>query len=853
MRAVFLILKIMLFGAPLFAQVYSNVNLAYNISAYNTDNLFGAGVSTCDFDGDGWDDLTFALDNSIAIYKNNQGVCESVDFGFQIEDNGKHPVWVDFDNDGDKDFFITQSMQPDKLYRNDGDMTFTDISTQAGFPQTYTPSYGCSWADYDRDGDLDVYVCTYRYLYIGDDEYDYWNHLYRNNGDGTFTDVTIESGAFDGVSATFQSIWMDYNNDLWPDLYLANDREHPNRLFHNNGDGTFSEIGEESGTAITMVDAMCTSCADYNNDGFEDIFVTNTSIGDCALLKNNGDGSFTDVAISSNTSLQVLGWAGLWFDYNLDSHIDLYVCEYFPTLSNLQNPFMKNNGDETFEDLSSQTFPLDYSNSYTGAACDWNDDGHPDLAVSNYYTQNANFWINNGSDNNYFKISLEGVVSNKDGISTSIKLWSDGQLQTRYTYCGENYMGQDSQSEIFGLDTMSNVDSLYLQWPSGFLDKYYNLNANERYHFIEGQSFQNSISFVGNEVLCPNDSLILDAGEYDSYYWSDGSQERFLEVTSAGSYYVVVSSSGLISSDTIQITEAIFPEINPIISDVSCFQESDGQIEILPGDSLMTILWEDGSNDFLYDSLTSGLYSFWLTDINSCIQQDSIVLNEPDSISVSLFHENVSCYGENDGFVELSISGGSPPYEVNWFGQSPENLFAGEYSFLVVDSLLCEWTDDVSINEPEAINLIIESVLCGGDSILIDISVDGGTPPYSFLWSDDSVEEDLFSSNEFGIFSVLITDLENCEYYADDLSCGINVDELKQDQFQIKPNPVADFLYIEGDNLKIEAVHLYDLYGRRIYYSLQPSNHNLSQIQTGVYTLVIESQTSLTSFKILKE
>lgn len=840
----FVIVLSIMFSLQLSAQQFTNETDNYGISAYNGLNLFGGGISAVDYDQDGDDDLTIVLDQTIKIYRNDGGTFSQQNFGFTIEDNGKHPIWVDYDNDGDLDFFISQYLHPVKLYRNDGDFNFTEVTAAAGIAQTNVHHFGASWADYDRDGFLDLYVCVSKLAYAGDDIFDWYNHLYHNNGDGTFTDVTLESGAHDELSLTFQSIWWDYNNDNWPDLYLANDKINPNKLFKNNGDGTFEDVSEASGAGV-VVDAMCASASDFNNDGWEDMFVSNTTFDETVLLRNNGDGTFTDIAESAGTVLYVTGWSGTYLDYNLDTFLDIYMCEVNLSQPHGANPFMKNNGDETFDLLQETVFPNDTMNSYSSVTGDWNNDGSPDLATNNYTPNNAALWQNSGNSNTYMKVSVEGVISNKDGIGTWIRVWSDGVMQSRFTYCGESLYSQDSKSEIFGFGSAEQTDSLILSWPSGHIDKYFGLGTNESYHFIEGGSLVAEINNSGGNTLCPNDSIILDAGSHPSYLWSTGDTTQSIVVDTAGSFWVQVSNTfGMeTQSDTLEIEMAIPLQFDIITQNVSCYNGTNGMIQVMDNDSIFSISWSEPETGNTLDSIPSGTYSWEIIDIFSCVHNGEVTIVEGSEIVPSLEASDASCYGGSDGNLDITVEGGSPPYDFNFLGQDLENLSAGEYTLEISDSLGCFMSVDYSIGQADSLYVNIVSNECIDNQLMVDIDVLGGTPPYSYLWSDGSEEEDLTSTDVSATFSVSVLDSLNCEYSIGDISCTVGIEDSgKMHEPKVYPNPNNGVVFIDS-NTPLERVIVWDTSGRIVFdfgkEKLSNKELNISRLSKGCYLLQI--------------
>ena len=449
------------------------------------DSTFGGGVSFCDFDGDGWDDITYATTNGeeIAFFKNNNGTFTQVDFGINDVYRVKQVIWIDFDNDGDKDFFTTSISGFNKFYKNDGSMTFSDITSSCGLFTDDKRSYGASFGDIDNDGDLDVFISN------RDDisETDY-SYLYRND-DGTFVNVTESAGLSLESQLSFCSAFFDYDNDGDQDIYVANDKSsNINRLYQNNGDATFTDVSVTSGAGIG-IDAMSTTIGDYNNDGWFDIYVTNSPGGN-HHLKNNGDGTFTNVADIAGTAFQSVGWGAVFLDADNDSDLDIYVSssEVGAISGRLPSAFYENQGDDTYLIPTSIGFANDTRISYCNAIGDFDNDGFPDIIVMND-TENNFLWKNTTTNSNsWLKVNLQGAISNKDGIGSKIEVLAEGKTQYRYTLNGEGYLSQNSNTEFFGLKDATTIESVKVTWLSGTVDVLTNVAVNQSITIVEGEN-----------------------------------------------------------------------------------------------------------------------------------------------------------------------------------------------------------------------------------------------------------------------------------------------------------------------------------------------------------------------------
>lgn len=452
---------------------------------------YGAGISFYDFDSDGLDDITLAgsNENDFHFLKNMGGNFQEVILG--IDNNNSHTkqvIWVDYDNDGDSDFFSTSIQDISKLFRNNGNGTFTDVTVSAGFPGIVYQTYGAAWGDYNNDGLLDVFL-TIRDSVIP-------NILYKNNGDGTFTNVTIEAGLETIGYMSFCAAFFDFNNDGFQDIVVANDKyDFANLLYKNNGNGTFENVSQVSGVGIEM-DAMSTTIGDYDGDGWLDIYITNSFPGPVGevegnvFFRNNTDGTFTNVAVSTGTQFNSNGWGAVFLDADNDTNIDLYVSgEGDGTNGLLPSAFYKNNGDGTFSIPTNAGFEDDIKYSFSNAIGDVDNDGYPEIVVMNNNYENIFLWKNNTPQiGNWLKVKLEGVISNRMGVGSWIEISTGGKIMYNYTLCGEGYLSQNSSYEFFGLGSNSIVDYVKVKWLSGAVDYIENVNINEAITIVEGSS-----------------------------------------------------------------------------------------------------------------------------------------------------------------------------------------------------------------------------------------------------------------------------------------------------------------------------------------------------------------------------
>jgi hypothetical protein len=682
-------------------------NIAHTVNSSLA--IGGSGVSFYDFDNDGWDDITFVqVDDSILFYKNVNGSFQLLPSFIFSPGETKQLLWVDYDNDGDNDAMLVTHIQPLRLFNNDGNFNFTDVTTAAGLMGLNSKNYGVTFADYDRDGYLDFYLS--RYYNIAADPLDpqITNALYRNNGDGTFENVTITAGVGNGVQPTFMGVWIDINHDLWPDLYVINDRLlWGNSLYVNNGDGTFSDITESSGAGMFGEDPMGATFDDFDNDGDIDILCSNGGppTKPIRLYVNQGNNTFVEMAQQLNISVNITfhcTWGASWVDVNNDTYNDLYITTGLLTLNaeNEKRSFLfMSDGAETFTDSPLMFQSEHLAASYAVAKGDINNDGYPDLVVQNAKNFNSFIWANQVPPeltNRFIKITLEGTSSNRMAVGSWITLYVEGQQYTHYTRCGENYISQDSQHHIFGLGSAALVDSIRVEYPSGHIDNYYNLPVNQSYLFKEGDSYSAHVS-ANITAICQGDSALIESGEHFMVTWNNGLTDAAISVNEAGEYWFLAQNEfGVVTmSDTIVIDVLPNPEITIQTLNPFCSEESTGVIWLENEIEVETLLvsWSNEMQGEMIDSLAAGNYYFDFIDVNGCSAIGLAQLIEPDAMLVQVF--TTPDLGDGDGAIMLNINGGSPPYQVYVNGVlesvNISNLAGGTYAIEVIDFNGCSY------------------------------------------------------------------------------------------------------------------------------------------------------------------
>lgn len=451
----------------------------------------GGGISLYDFNNDGLDDISLSSqkDDSLFFYKNLGGAFQRVRFpGVENARETKQILWVDYDNDDDNDLLVCSYLGGNILYNNNGNDEFEDVTAASGLPTDLMPTMGATWGDYDNDGDLDLYLCNYQYWYGG------WsNYLYQNQGDGTFLNTTLIAGVADSSGYSFCASFIDYDRDGYQDIYVANDYDSGNKLFHNEGNGIFSDKSLESGAGIA-IDAMSVTIGDYNNDRWPDIYVTNLPDGN-VLLVNNGNGTFSKPDSAAGAGFYENSWGANFYDFDNDMYEDLYVSGMLPFEGSKSAQMYHNNSSGEFVNWANIGFKGDTAWSFANAVGDFNNNGAGDIVVLNAFSDSTMLWKNtNTTDNHWTKIDLIGSVSNKNGIGAIIEVYAGGIAQSRYKQCGEAYLCQNSIWKHFGLGGNETVDSVIIYWPSGIVDKMYSLLVDKHYTVLEDFGITTSVA-----------------------------------------------------------------------------------------------------------------------------------------------------------------------------------------------------------------------------------------------------------------------------------------------------------------------------------------------------------------------
>ena len=499
----------------------------------------GTGVAAFDYDGDGWLDLFVVNGTTLQgfpkgqeptshLYRNkHDGTFEDVTAkaGLALTGWGQGACAGDFDNDGREDLFVT-FFGTNRLFRNRGDGAFDDVTKRAGLDTTRTRwGAGCAFLDYDRNGKLDLFaanyidldlatapvpesgLCRYKGLPVACGPPGLpgaKNVLYRNQGDGTFAEVSTASGITraQGTYALGVST-LDFDDDGWVDLYVAND-SNPSALYRNNRDGTFTDIGVSAGCAYSQDGkpqaGMGVAVGDYNRDGRMDIFKTNFAGDTSTLYANGGAGLCEDRTFASGfgRNTRWLGWGVAFLDLDLDGWQDLFLVNghVYPEVDQVKTEagykqrkvVYRNRGDGRFDDVTEQLGPpVTVPKAGRGAAfADLDNDGDLDIVVNNVHDAPELYRLDQRQPRNWALLRLVGVQSNRSAIGARVTLTAGGGTQVSEVRGGGSYYSQNDLRLHFGLAAAKTIDRVEVRWPNGNIEVWTGVEPNRIVTLTEG-------------------------------------------------------------------------------------------------------------------------------------------------------------------------------------------------------------------------------------------------------------------------------------------------------------------------------------------------------------------------------
>jgi enediyne biosynthesis protein E4 len=514
----------------------AGIQFHHNSGAYGGKFLpetLGSGCAFLDYDADGWQDILLVNSadwpghkrarSTLCLYRNNRnGSFTDVTHaaGLDIETYGMGVAVGDYNNDGFPDILITCVGQ-NRLFRNTGKGTFVDVTESSGLGKRQAFSTSALWFDFDRDGLLDLFVCNYVkwspehdvFCSLDGKNKSYctpeafrgetcW--LFRNRGNGTFEDVTATSGIFDSSSKSLGVAMLDYDQDGWPDLLVANDTQ-PNKLYRNQCNGTFKDVAVDAGIAFSAEGkaraGMGVDVADFDNSGNSGVAITNFDNEMIGLYRASGGGNFADVAIPSGVGLaskNTLGFGCTFVDVDLDGALDLIVVNGHidDTVRNVRNvgyaqppQLFLNSGKGNFREAGSEAGD-GFSLPKVGrglAYGDFDRDGDADILMTTNNGPAYLFRNDQISGNHSIRFHLIGTKSNRDAIGASVKIFHGGSSQSRLVKSGSSYLSQSELAVTFGLGKRDKIDRAVIHWPSGRSEEYKDLAAGRTYQCVEAK------------------------------------------------------------------------------------------------------------------------------------------------------------------------------------------------------------------------------------------------------------------------------------------------------------------------------------------------------------------------------
>ncbi len=738
--------ELLLWSAVLCGLAFSSASLHAQLEDVSVDHLldvstaaswFGCGLSTADFDRDGWDDVTAATSaGPVELYRGSpDGLIHHETINQAAESKGL--LWVDVDDDGDLDLMVGVFGEGLYLYIQMDDGSLVEDGFNRGIP--LRPGWdvrGISAVDYDNDLDLDLFVASY---HDAADSLSYENLMLRNEGAGYFTDQTDATGVGNGLQHSFQGAWFDYDGDGDQDLWVINDRTvFPNALFRNAG-GVFYDISNDVGANVA-VDAMSATLCDPDNDGDWDMYVTNTE-NNPNVYQRNSDGVFTDYAEFAGVASTQYGWGTLAIDLNGDMWQDFMVATYrFPNSNPHDNHLYMNQGSGTSFVDEIENWPNEQYQLYCLGQLDLNNDRSPDI-IGHGNAFHAQVLENtNSEDASRLTIDLVGTTSNMCAIGALVQVWSGGVGQMRQVSAGSDYMTQHTYTQFFGLGNHYWVDSIRVNWPSGLEETWYNVAANSAQTFVEG-STQTSLLAIEGECPWFPDRWVIPFGVANAEVTWNGVPFTgdTLVADYSGTQVFEVSWWGGEATWTAEV-EAEFdplPDLNLTGLAPLCQGELGALVWDVPDAEF--ILWEGDTLPSVghLDSVPVGEYGFEAQITEGCMLFATANIIEPDSLVIDAVVDHPNCFGET-GFVTLSADGGTGSLVLDFGSLVLHEAVSGWHQIMVSDSLGCQLIDSVLVVEPDTLISSVSLDYLGiSDSVNVGLSVEGGSPPYSVIWAGE--------------------------------------------------------------------------------------------------------------------
>ena len=726
------------------ALSFQEVSLSNGVYISYDFTYWGEGVSFFDFDEDGWDDLTLCQTNGpVILYKNNGGYFEP-HFYFFAGQSAISSCWADLNNDGLNELIITTYDNGIRIFQNVDNNIFIDITDQQIIPDQESKYYtGIAVADINRDGLLDIAIANYSPL---------GKNLYLlNQGDLVFETIEGDAQYLNVQKHAFQHSFIDLDKNLWPDIYIINDFYEGNEFYWNYGNISISE----NDTTISLnveADAMSNSWNDFDRDGDLDLYVTNRYFGN-HFMKQTENLHFEDIIETSGANAFQWCWSATWIDVENNGFTDLIVTQNSTDIitDTSGNYLFMNQNDGTFQlNTESAHFP---TNGFASAVGDFDNNGKCDVGISTRQGYTFELYQNTTSTTgNYIKFRLEGHFSNRNGVGTHYEIWTNNRRHYGYTQAGENYISQNSQNKLIGIGDYTSVDSIILSWPSGIVDKYYNLESNQLHILHEAQN--QDWWTIGDTVLCDfSDTIWIETSPHVQPQWWDNASSPSKAITQPGIYtFTLVAPFGLSKTFTIQIHHpSEYLEIsttnnncNPLSEGEILIQNTwdnseiyvaqqlasgiypiaieilgcaiDTTIEIFSNESWLWDLpdtiwtcettlpdwsyWDHQSSNNLITEAVEQMENLYLTtwqNPQGCTRDTLLLVYVPTAPTITL----TSSFIPPSWFCQLDISGNEEPYNtagLDWENGNISIQNPGNYPFTIIDRWGCTYTDTLSIS-----------------------------------------------------------------------------------------------------------------------------------------------------------
>lgn len=782
--------------------------------------------------------------------------------------------WADYNNDGFQDLFVSNNSGANFLYKNDGG-TFSRIATGA-IATDVTGAWDAGWADYNNDGLLDIYVNTNNK-----------NFLYKGTGNDQFEKITLGNIVNDN-EASFASAWGDYNNDGFVDLFVSNYGNQNNSLYKNSGDGTFQKI--VTGAIVTDGgQSRSASWGDYDNDGFLDLYVTNSGQQNF-LYRNNGNETFTKITGDPIVNDDYWSYSSAWTDYNNDGYIDMAVVN---STSNDSVSLFRNNKDGSFTRIRDASLIATGTSSWSLSPADFNNDGYEDIYVAGRGNNKGYLFENLNKGNRFIGIKLKGVQSNTNAIGARVRIKSDNLWQTRQVASKSGRGGQGSYRMIFGTELASTVDSVVVYWPGNKRQVLLNKATNQNITIEECESYNRTEvrDMCDGDLFSFGGEALSTSGEYTHTFLSQHGCDSTVTLTINVHPGYNISSSLVLCTESIEFgsqtinEQGIFTETFQTIwgcdsvvtvSVISNLYTGAEQVSICEGDSFLF------ANEQLSEA---GVYTeTFQSAITSC---DSTVTL---TLSVSpVFTETIEaeiCSGEyyEHGNQHLTATGSYPQIFQSSTGCDSTvvlNLIVHPMHDETINKVICEGETFLFGGEElsetgvyhhafvnvhgcdSAVHLQLEMTVIDKTITQEGPKLTSNQEGATYQWiMEDGIPVEGETARSFipsvtGAYAVSI-DIGECNSTSDEVEVIVLSTETNKDPINVYPNPIREKVLVRLPQSGIAAkLYLRDQSGKVVREWISSGEDvidlDLREITAGFYILEIKTGNTTMNARLVKE